>query len=104
MGGCPLTIAAVVFLLVITWYQGRERANCERVERGRAARGLHRAAPRASLPVGRVPGVAVFLSPSLVGTPLALQANVEHNDVLHEHVIIVEVDTERAPRVETQNV
>jgi KUP system potassium uptake protein len=104
-GWLPLTIAAVVFLLVITWYQGRERANANRVAaEGRLGDFMEHLRSR-SLPVGRVPGVAVFLNPSLEGTPLALQANVEHNDVLHEHVVIVEVDTQRTPRVaESQRV
>jgi len=49
--------------------------------------------------VRRVPGVAIFLSPNLRGAPLALQADFEHNQTLHDHVMIVAVETERIPRV-----
>jgi KUP system potassium uptake protein len=98
-GWLPLTIALIVFVLVSTWSLGRERTNANRV----AAEGLladfieQLRGP--NLGVRQVPGVAVFLSPNLQGTPLALQANVEHNEVLHDHVIIVAVETQRAPRV-----
>jgi KUP system potassium uptake protein len=98
-GWLPLTIAVVIFGLVITWYQGRARVNANRI----AAEGLlgdflEQLGSR-RIPVQQIPGVSVFLSPNLQGTPLALQANVEHNQVLHDHVIIVAVETERVPRV-----
>src|SRR3954466_3145988 len=41
----------------------------------------------------RVPGTAVFLSRSSTAAPLALRANVEHNQVLHDHVVILTIDT-----------
>ena len=44
-------------------------------------------------PIRRVPGTAVFLNPGDETTPLALRAEVEHNHVLHEKVLIVSVDT-----------
>jgi KUP system potassium uptake protein len=50
-------------------------------------------------PLPRVPGTAVFLNPSKQTTPLALRANVEHNHVLHERVVIVTVESENVPRV-----
>jgi len=47
----------------------------------------------------RVPGTAVFLNRGTKTAPLALRANVEHNHVLHEHVVIVTIDTLPVPRV-----
>lgn len=44
-----------------------------------------------------VPGIAVFPHPNVDSTPLALRANVEHNHVLHERVLIVAVDVLRVP-------
>ena len=46
----------------------------------------------------RVPGTAVFLSRGNKTAPLAMRANVEHNHVLHERVVIVTVDTLQIPR------
>ena len=50
-------------------------------------------------PVARAPGTAVFLNANPETTPLALRANVEHNHVLHECVLIVSLVTERVPYV-----
>jgi KUP system potassium uptake protein len=50
-------------------------------------------------PLTRVPGTAVFLNRGKETTPLAMRANVEHNRVLHEHVVIVSVETQTVPRV-----
>jgi KUP system potassium uptake protein len=50
-------------------------------------------------PVYRAPGTAVFLNANPETTPLALRANVEHNHVLHECVLIVSLSTERMPYI-----
>lgn len=47
----------------------------------------------------RVPGTAVFLNRGSSTTPLAMRANVEHNRVLHEHVVILSLETLPVPRV-----
>ena len=99
-GWLPLTIALIVFTLVITWYHGRRivDGNRERTE-GLLADFIEQIGGPV-LPVRQVSGVGVFLSPNLRGAPLALMANVEHNQVLHDHVIIVAVKTEYVPRIE----
>ena len=50
-------------------------------------------------PVERVPGTAIFPSPSADTTPLALRANVELQNILHEQVVIVSVETLDVPHV-----
>ena len=50
-------------------------------------------------PVHRVPGTAVFLNATIDTTPLALRANVEHNHVLHERVVIVSIEFAKVPHV-----
>lgn len=98
-GWLPLTIALVLFVLVVTWYQGRERVTSNRVAaEGRLADFIEQLGTQRP-PIVQIPGVSVFLTPNLQGAPLALQANVEHNGVMHDHVIIVAVETERVPRV-----
>ena len=47
----------------------------------------------------RVPGTAIFLNRGGTTTPAVDEANVDHNHVLHEHVIIVSMDTVPVPRV-----
>ncbi len=46
-----------------------------------------------------VRGTAIFLNRGGETTPLALRANVEHNHVRHEHVVIVAIDIDTIPRV-----
>ena len=47
----------------------------------------------------RVPGTAVYLFPDPGITPPALLANLRHNEVLHETVVLVAVQTSSVPRV-----
>ena len=50
-------------------------------------------------PVYRSPGTAVFLNATKDTTPLAMRANVEHNNTLHENVVIVSIETLKVPNV-----
>ena len=50
-------------------------------------------------PLPRVPGTAVFLGRSGDTTPLAMAANVEHNHVLHERVVIITAESVHVPHV-----
>ena len=50
-------------------------------------------------PLLRVPGTAVFLNRGKQTAPLAMRANVEHNHILHEHVVILSIETQPVPRV-----
>jgi KUP system potassium uptake protein len=50
-------------------------------------------------PLQRVPGTAVFLNRAKETTPLAMRANVEHNHILHEHVVILTIETRPVPHV-----
>ena len=47
----------------------------------------------------RVPGTAVYLASNREGLPRALWHNVRYNNVLHERVLLVTIETEEVPRV-----
>ena len=51
-------------------------------------------------PPHRVPGTAVFMTSNLIGTPPTLLHNLEHNQVLHERVVLLTVVTSDAPHVD----
>ncbi len=90
----PVLLSAVLFGLFSTWRVGRER-----LRRKLAAQ----AQPISRLPtilqgVTRVPGTAVFLASSAESVPSALLRNLEHNHVVHERVVILNVDIQRSPR------
>ncbi len=46
-----------------------------------------------------MPGTAVFLNRGKTTAPLAMRANVEHNHILHEHVVILSLETVPVPHV-----
>jgi KUP system potassium uptake protein len=96
-GWLPLLIAASVFTIMKTWQRGRQIVT----ERRTAQEGplLEFIEKLRGTDVARVPGTAVFLHPTKETTPLALRANVEHNRVVHEHVVIVSAIAQHVPHI-----
>jgi len=93
----PLLIGVTTFAVMTTWQRGRETVTAERERReGPLHEFVDEVRGRALL---RVPGTAVFLNRGKRTVPLALRANVDYNHVLHEHVVIMSVETEPVPRV-----
>jgi len=95
----PLLIALIAFTVFTTWQRGRELVTVRRVQAEGPLREfiaqLHAMTP----PLPRVPGTAIFLNRGKETAPLALRANVEHNEILHETVLILSVETMPAPHV-----
>jgi KUP system potassium uptake protein len=95
-----LAIGLVISLVMINWRRGQVVVTRNRVEREGSLAEFLDVLPGRNPPVLRVPGVAVFLNPSAQTTPLGLRAEVEHNGVLHDKVLIVSLETVGIPRVE----
>ncbi len=98
-GWLPLAIAALVFTILSTWRKGRAIVTANRNREEGLLREFVRELGTREIPVREVPGTAVFLNANPETTPLALRANVEHNHVLHETVVIISIATERVPHV-----
>jgi KUP system potassium uptake protein len=94
-GWVPLLIAAAVITVMITWRRGRQLVSLDRTEKEGSLEEFVEQVRVQRIP--RVPGIAVFPHPNRDSTPLALRANVEHNHVLHERVLIVSVQVLRVP-------
>jgi KUP system potassium uptake protein len=93
----PLLIAITTFTLMITWQRGSTIVTRKRdIAEGPLDAFVDQLSRRRGLL--RVPGTAVFLNRGSKTAPLALRANVEHNQVLHEQVVIVTIDTLPIPR------
>ena len=95
-GWIPLALSAVLFFVFRTWRSGRLEL--------RAALGKM-AVPRSELAkmiasAYRVPGTGVFLAsdPGLV--PSALIRNIEHNGVVHQRVIVLQIEIAHTPRLD----
>jgi KUP system potassium uptake protein len=95
----PLLIALAAFTVLTTWQRGRELVTQQRERDEGPLQAfidqLHAMKP----PLYRVPSTAVFLNRGKDTTPLALRANVEHNQVLHEHVLILSIETKPVPHI-----
>ena len=95
----PLAIAIAVFTVLTTWQKGRALVTRLREQDEgplqEFVKQLHDRKP----PLYRVSGTAIFLNRGKVTAPLALRANVEHNEVLHEHVLILAIETVPVPHV-----
>jgi KUP system potassium uptake protein len=99
-GYLPLLIAGAVFLVMSTWHRGRDIVSANRRAEEGPLRTFVAGLRDASPPVERVPGTAVFPSPSPDTTPLAMRANVEHNHLLHQRAVIVSATTVNVPFVD----
>jgi len=98
-GWLPLAIAFTGFTVLKTWRKGRDIVTVNRSREEGPLRDFIDKLDARDYPVQRVPGTAVFLNANPKTTPLALRANVEHNHVLHERVIIVSIETVPVPHV-----
>jgi len=95
----PLLIGVAAFTVMTTWQKGRELVTRQRQRDEGELRAfvdhLHAMKP----PLHRVPGTSIFLNRGKDTAPLALRANVEHNEILHEHVIILAIETMPMPHI-----
>jgi KUP system potassium uptake protein len=93
-GWIPLTLGAILCLIFYTWRNGRlelraalSKLAVPRTELGKLVAGVH-----------RVPGTGVFLASNAKLVPSALIRNIEHNCVVHQRVIILNVEIADTPR------
>jgi KUP system potassium uptake protein len=93
-GWIPLTLGAILCLIFTTWRSGRlelraalAKLAVPRRELSKLVAGVH-----------RVPGTGVFLASNPQLVPSALIRNIEHNGVVHQRVIILNVEIADTPR------
>lgn len=96
-GWFSLVLALFIFAIMMTWKKGRYLV-AQRV--GEQAQPIEKMLQdfQANPPV-RVPGTAIFLSNVPKSAPTALLANLEHNHVLHEQLLLLTVNTALQPHV-----
>jgi KUP system potassium uptake protein len=93
----PLLIGVTAFTVMTTWRRGRQVVTRERERAEGPLRAFIDELPDQALV--RVPGTAIFLNRGKQTAPLAMRANVRHNHVLHEQILIVSVETLPVPHV-----
>ena len=94
-GWFPLVIGLVSFTVLTTWRRGRRMVSEEMAKQSipmddfiESIDGVH-----------RIYGTAIFMTSAKDGVPPALLHNLKHNQVLHERVVLVTVQTTDTPIV-----
>ncbi|MCY7308559.1 MAG: potassium transporter Kup [Rhodoferax sp.] len=94
-GWFPLLIGGVIFMLMLTWKQGRQLLNAklraDAIDLGSFLEAVFISPPT------RVEGTAVFLTAESGTVPNALLHNLKHNKVLHENNLFVTVVNHEVP-------
>jgi KUP system potassium uptake protein len=93
-GWIPLTLAVILFAVFMTWRSGRLELRAALAKMAVPSTDL----PKLIAGLPRVPGTGVFLASDRQLVPSALIRNIEHNRVVHERVIILNVEVMRTPR------
>jgi KUP system potassium uptake protein len=93
----PLMFGASIVLLIVTWRRGTNllmlKTRRSEVPLETLVQSLTKRPPHI------VPGTAVFLTSDPESAPTALLHNLKHNKVLHEHNVILTIQTADTPRV-----
>ncbi len=98
-GWFPLSVGVAMFAVLSTWRRGADRVNSARVEEEGSLRSFVEELRAMEPPVVRTPGTAVYLNARRETTPLALRTGAEHTGVVHEAVVIISIETTKAPYV-----
>ena len=96
-GWFPLTIGGALFAVMTTWWRGRRLLANLRARDALPLRqfveGLKPTRP------ARVAGSAIFMTRDLAHAPVALLHALKHYKVLHERVVMMQVETQDVPHV-----
>jgi KUP system potassium uptake protein len=99
-GWFPLAIALVIFVILTTWQKGREIVTRNRRELEGPLQAFVEEARRRGEHVYRPKHTAIYLNANRDTAPLALRANLDHNETLHDTVLIVSIESLTVPHVQ----
>jgi KUP system potassium uptake protein len=96
-GWVPLALGGLVMLVMYTWRRGSrllfDKTRRQEMPLDELVATLEKKPPQ------RVPGTAVFLTGDPMSAPTALLHSLKHYKVLHEHNVILSIETAQTPRV-----
>jgi KUP system potassium uptake protein len=95
-----LAVGFAFAFIMLTWRQGRRILTANRIEEEGSLDAFLASLPDREPRLDRVPGTAIYLAPTVATTPLALRAEVEHNHVLHQTVLIATIERVSIAHVE----
>ncbi len=94
-GWFPIAMGLVSFTVLTTWRRGRQLVSQEMAKQSIPMEDFIHAIDD----VHRISGTAVFMTSAKNGVPPALLHNLKHNQVLHERVVLLTVQTADTPHV-----
>ncbi len=98
-GWFPRAIGLISFTILTTWLRGRKLVGEEMSKNSIPMEAFIQAIDD----VHRVAGTAVFMTASKAGVPSALLHNLKHNQILHERVVLMTIQTADTPTVANQD-
>src|SRR5207253_2791846 len=96
-GWFPIVMGIAVFLVMTTWHRGRQLV-ADAIKPTLLPLADFLSSVEIEKP-HRVKGVAVFMASSPEGTPPALLHNFKHNQILHEKVVLLSIQSAPVPEV-----
>lgn len=103
-GWFPIVMCLIVFTAMTTWKKGRAALVKRLQAKFYPVKDFVKRLGEEEIEVKRVKGTAVFMTPNPRMTPPALLHHVEHNQVLHEQVILLAIVTADVPVVPTKDI
>jgi len=103
-GWFPIVLSLIVFSAMTTWKKGRAALVKRLQAKFFPIKDFVKKIGEKELDIKRVKGTAVFMTPNPRFTPPALMHHVEHNQVLHEQVILLAIVTADVPVVPTKDI
>ncbi len=97
-GWFPLAVGAISFIVLTTWLRGRKLVNAEMAKQSIPMDAFIQAIDE----VHRVSGTSIFMTSSKDGVPSAMLHNLKHNQILHERVVLLTVQTTDTPTVKNE--
>jgi KUP system potassium uptake protein len=95
-GWFPIAMGLVSFTVLTTWRRGRRLVGEEIAKQSIP---MDAFLDSVGKDIHRVSGTAIFMTSTKEGVPAALLHNLKHNQILHERVVLVTVQTANSPTV-----
>jgi KUP system potassium uptake protein len=100
-GWFPLLIGLIIFTIMTTWNKGHELISKQLDDKEKLMSEFLKLV-KTEKP-HRVPGFAVYLTGQFSKAPATLTTSFKHFNCLHEHIILLSVNTEEFPHVPSAN-
>ncbi len=97
-GWVPILLGVVLILMMTTWKKGRSLIIARQRQNSLPLRSFIARLPQSR--TIRVPGMAIFMTSTPDFVPPCLLHNLRHNHILHDHILLVTVQTLDQPEAE----